>query len=63
MNLKNVVIHELDSHSDHNMGPNHAPCACAKTNPKDLDPSHSLLQKTNPFIARPLSGSPNGSWY
>ncbi len=26
MNLWGVAVHELDSHPDHNKGPDHAPC-------------------------------------
>ncbi len=40
---------------DNNLGPDRL------SGPKALDPK--LLQTTNPLIARPLSGSPNWSWY
>ncbi len=30
-----VAALELDSHSDHNKGSDHAPCACPKTHPID----------------------------
>ncbi len=28
MNLWGIAVLELDSHPDHNKGPDHAPCAC-----------------------------------
>ncbi len=35
MNLWDVAVLELDSHPDHNMGPDYTHCACPKTNPID----------------------------
>ena len=35
MNLCGVAVLELDSHPDHNKGPDHASCDCPKTHPID----------------------------
>ena len=35
MDLWVVAVLVLDSNPDHNKGPDHAPCACPKTHPKD----------------------------
>ncbi len=35
MNLWGVTVLELDSHPDHNKGPDHKHCACPKTHPID----------------------------
>ena len=35
MNLWGFAVLELDSHPDHNKGPDQAPCACPETNPID----------------------------
>ncbi len=35
MYLWGVALLELDSHLDHNKGPDQVPCACPKTNLKD----------------------------
>ncbi len=38
MNIWDVAVLELDSHLDHNEGPDLASCACPKTHP--IDPIH-----------------------
>ena len=50
MNVWGVAILKLDSHPDHNKGPDHRP--------QIIDPSDTTQQKTNALIARPLSRSP-----
>ncbi len=58
MNLWGVAVLELDSHPDHNKGPDHAPCDCPKTHPKDASIWHSS-NRYNIFIvlAMTLFGS------
>ncbi len=45
MNLWGIAVLGLDSHPDHNKGPGYAPCACPKTHPIDIDPSHTIKTK------------------
>ncbi len=59
MYLWGVVALELHSHPDHKKGTRFTPLAlCIPFK----DPSHTTKQKTNPFIARPLSESPKCEW-
>ncbi len=51
MSLWGVESLDLDIHSDHNKGTEHAPCACPNTHP--IDHSHITMQTTNLLIARP----------
>ena len=50
-----VAVLELDSHPDHNKGPDQALCVCPKTHPIDLWSINTTERTTNPLIARPLS--------
>ena len=57
MYLWGVAILELDSHPDHNKGPDQRTMRSSKEHP--IDPSHTTYHTTNRLIARIMSGSPN----
>ncbi len=62
MNLWGVAVLELDSHPDHNKGPDHAPCACPMIHPIDHRSKPYYIEDNQSFDSGPFSGSPYCAW-